>query len=107
MLAQHVKVSEIIDESSAQSYLNQAIMTTFCRVLDTSRLSPVTVLRMIATALGATYCDVAAAHHDGQCPCGWCPVQVLDVESLRSSLADAAAPKRVDDLLAMVVAGRA
>jgi hypothetical protein len=107
MLAQHLKVSDITDERSAQSYLNQAIMTTFCRVLDTSRLSPVVVMRMIATAIGATYCDVAAAHHDGQCPCGWCPVPALDLEALRSSLEDAAAPKRIDDLFAMVAAGRA
>jgi hypothetical protein len=107
MLAQHLKVTDITDESSAQNYLDQAIMTTFCRVLDTSRLPPVTVLRMIATAIGATYRDVAAAHHDGQCPCGWCPVLALDVETLVSSLEDAIAPKRVDDLHAMVVAGRA
>jgi hypothetical protein len=107
MLAQHLKVTDIADESSAQSYLDQAIMTTFCRVLDTSRLPPVVALRMIAMAIGATYRDVAAAHSDGQCPCGWCPVPTLDVEALISSLEDAAAPKRVDDLHAMVVAGRA
>ena len=107
MLAQHLKVSDITDESSAQSYLDQAIMTTFCRVLDTSRLPPVTVLKMIARAIGVTYRDVAAAHHDGQCPCGWCPLPASDVEAMISSLEDAAAPKRVDDLLAMVVAGRA
>jgi hypothetical protein len=107
MLAQHLKVSEITDESSAQSYLDQAIMTTFCRVLDTSRLPPVTVLRMIASAIGATYRDVAAAHTDGKCPCGWGPLPADDVETMTSSLEDAAAPKRVDDLLAMVVAGRA
>jgi hypothetical protein len=107
MLAQHVKVSDITDESSAQTYLDQAIMTTFCRVLDTSRMPPAEVMRMLAKALGATYREVAAAHHDGQCPCGWCPVPALDVESMRSSLVAAAAPKRAEDLFEMLVAGRA
>ena len=86
MSAQHMMISEISDESSAQAYLNQAVMTTFCRVLDSSRLPPVAVMRLLATALGATYREVAAAHQDGRCPCGWCPLPAIDIETLRSSL---------------------
>jgi len=107
MMPQQVKVSDITDENSAQTYLDQMVMSTFCRVLDTSRLPPVVVMRLIASALGSAYREVAAAHLDGQCPCGWCPVPALDIEALRSSLEDAAAPKRVDDLVTMLVAGRA
>ncbi|WP_371423332.1 hypothetical protein [Tardiphaga sp.] len=107
MLPQQVKVSDITDENSAQTYLNQAIMTTFCRVLDSSRLSPDVVMRLLATAIGATYREVAAAHQDGGCPCGWRPVPHADIEALRSSLEDAAAPKIADDLRSMVIAGRA
>jgi len=107
MLSQQVKVSDITDENSAQTYLNQAIMTTFCRVLDSSRLSPDVVMRLLATAIGATYREVAAAHQDGECPCGWRPVPHADIEALRSSLEDAAAPKMADDLRSMVIAGRA
>ena len=107
MSAQPVKVSDITDESSAQTYLDQMIMTTFCRVLDTSRLPPSVVMRLIATALGTTYREVASAHLDGQCPCGWQPLPADDIESLRSSLEHAAAPKRIDGLATMAVAGRA
>ena len=107
MMPQQIKVADITDESSAQTYLDQMVMTTFCRVLDTSRLPPVVVMRLLASALGTTYREVAAAHQDGMCPCGWCPVPALDVEALRTSLEDAAAPKRVDDLVSMLVAGRA
>ena len=107
MSAQPVKVSDITDESSAQAYLDQMVMTTFCRVLDTSRLPPTVVLRLIATALGSTYREVAAAHLDGQCPCGWQPLPTDDIDSLRSSLEEAAAPQRVDGLATMAVAGRA
>jgi len=107
MLPQQVKVSDITDENSAQTYLNQAIMTTFCRVLDSSRLPPDVVMRLLATAIGATYREVAAAHQDGQCPCGWGPAPDADIEALRSSLEDAAAPKMADDLHSMVIAGRA
>ncbi|SFL79286.1 hypothetical protein SAMN03159423_3746 [Bradyrhizobium sp. NFR13] len=107
MLPQQVKVSDITDENSAQTYLNQAIMTTFCRVLDSSRLPPDVVMRLLATAIGSTYREVAAAHQDGQCPCGWRPVPDADIEALRSSLEGAAAPKIADDLHSMVIAGRA
>jgi hypothetical protein len=107
MLPQQVKVSDITDEESAQTYLNQAVMTTFCRVLDSSRLPPSVVMRLIATALGSTYREVAAAHQDGQCPCGWNPMPEADIEALRSSLEDAAAPRRADDLHSMTAVGRA
>ncbi len=107
MSAQPVKVCEITDESSAQAYLDQMIMTTFCRVLDSSRLPPTVVMRMIAAALGTTYREVASAHLDRQCPCGWSPLPTNDIETMRSSLEEAAAPKRADGLEAMVIAGRA
>lgn len=107
MLPQPIKVSDITDEESAQSYLNQTIMATFCRVLDSSRLPPAAVMRFLATALGATYREVAAAHLDGRCPCGWCPLPAIDIETLRNSLEDAAAQRRADDLHTMTAAGRA
>ena len=107
MSAQPARVCDITDESSAQTYLDQMIMATFCRVLDSSRLPPTVVMRAIATALGRTYREVAGAHLDGQCPCGWCPQPADDIESLRASLEEAAAPKRVDGLATMVIAGRA
>lgn len=107
MSAQPVKVADITDENSAQTYLDQMVMTTFCRVLDTSRLRPTQVMQMIAAALGRTYREVASAHLDGQCPCGWCPLPETDIETLRSSLEEAAAPKRPDGLESMVIAGRA
>lgn len=107
MSVQPVKVSDISDESSAQKYLDQMVMTTFCRVLDTSRLPPTQVLQMMAAALGRTYREVAGAHLDGQCPCGWCPLPDFDIEMLLASLEEAAAPKRPDGLESMAIAGRA
>jgi hypothetical protein len=106
MLPQPVKVSDVTDENSAQIYLNQTVMTTFCRVLDTSRLPPDVVMKLLAAALGQTYREVAAAHQDGHCPCGWRP-QPADVEALCASLEQAAALRRGDDLLNTVVVGRA
>lgn len=107
MSAQHMMISDVADESSAQAYLHQAMMTTFCRVMDSSRLPPVVVMRLLAAALGSTYREVAAAHQDGRCPCGWCPLPAIDIETLRSSLEDAASPKRIDDLQSMEAVGRA
>jgi hypothetical protein len=107
MLPQPVKATDITDEQSAQAFLDQSIMTTFCRVLDTSRMPPDVVMTLLAKALGRTYREVAAAHRDGGCPCGWCPQPAADIENLRNSLEDAAAPRRSDDLLSMVAGGRA
>jgi len=44
------------------------------------------VMRLLATAIGSTYREVAAAHQDGQCPCGWRPVPDADIEALRTWL---------------------
>ena len=107
MLPQPVKASDITDENSAQTYLNQAVMTTFCRALDSSRLPPDVVMKLLASALGQTYREVAAAHQDGGCPCGWRPQPVADIEAMRTSLEEAAAPRRSDDLLSMTAVGRA
>jgi hypothetical protein len=107
MSAQPVKVADIADERSAQTYLDQLVMTNFCRVLDASRLPPAQVMQMIAAALGRTYREVASAHLDGQCPCGWCPLPEIDIEMLRASLEEAAAPKRPEGLETMAIAGRA
>lgn len=107
MLPQQIKVSDITDEQTAQAYLNQTIMTTFCRVLDSSRLPPAAVMRLLATALGSTYREVAAAHLEGHCPCGWCPRPVNDIEALRASLGDAAAQRQSEDLHRMAAAGNA
>ncbi len=107
MLPQPVKAADITDENSAQTYLNQTIMTTFCRVLDSSRLPPDVVMKLLASALGQTYREVAAAHQDGGCPCGWRPQPITDIEAMRASLEDGAAPRRVEDLLSMAAAGRA
>jgi hypothetical protein len=107
MMPQQINVSAIADESSAQSYLHQAVMTTFCRVLDASRLPPVVVLRLLASALGTTYREVAAVHQDELCQCGWCPLPSLDVETLCARLVEASSVHRTVGLSTMVVAGRA
>ena len=107
MSIQPVKVADITDERSAQIHLDQMVMTSFCRVLDASRLSPTRVMQMIAAALGRTYREVASAHLDGQCPCGWCPQPETDIELLRASLGEAAAPQRPKGLATMLIAGRA
>lgn len=107
MLPQPVKVSDITDEDSARTYLNQSILTTFCRVLDTSRLPPDVVMTLLASALGQTYREVAAAHLDGGCPCGWHPQPAIDIESLRASLQGAATHRDESDLLGVPARGRA
>ncbi|MDB5504370.1 MAG: hypothetical protein JWR89_4272 [Tardiphaga sp.] len=70
-------------------------------------MPPVVVMRLLASPLGTTYREVAVAHQDGQCPCGWCPLPAIDIETLHAPLEDAAALKRADDLGTMAVAGRA
>lgn len=106
MLPQQLKLSDITDERTAQLYIDQVVMVAFCRVLDTARLSPDVVMRLLATALGGAYRQVAAAHIDGQCPCGWCP-SPDDIETMRAALGGAARQVRREDLHTMAMAGRA
>jgi len=107
MAAQQIEFIDVTDAASTQTYIDQAVLATFCRGLAQSRLSPGEVMRMLASALGATYREVVDAHRDGQCPCGWCPLPSLDVEMMCVRLVDAASVNRADDLQVMVVAGRA
>ena len=87
--------------------LQQTLMTTFCRTLDGSRLPPMTVLRMMAEALGGVYRQAAAAHLGQPCPCGWRPSVEADVVTLRTAIGEAAAPRPASDLTWMEAAGRA
>jgi hypothetical protein len=105
MFAPQAEPYELTDQQIAQEQVNRVMMATFCRTLNNTRLPPVDVMRMIAGALGKAYADIAAAHQQGRCPCGWQPSPVADVESLRSALACAVVPD--DDLLSMPIVGRA
>lgn len=106
MLPQQITISDITDERTAQLYVEHTMMATFCRVLDAARVTPDVVVRMMAAALGITYRQVAAAHIDGQCPCGWQP-SPDDIEAMRLALDEAATPTRRGDLRSMTIAGRA
>lgn len=105
MLATQTETPALTDERTAQDQINQVIMATFGRTLSKTHLPPVVVLRMIASALGKTYADAAAAHQHGRCGCGWQPAPQSDVELLRSAFAYAVACS--DELRSMVPAGHA
>ncbi|MBB5047128.1 hypothetical protein HNR60_001880 [Rhodopseudomonas rhenobacensis] len=95
----------LTDQQTAQDQINRVLMATFCRTLNNTRLPPVVVMRMIASALGKAYAGVAATHQAGRCSCGWQPSPVTDVELMRSALACAVVNQ--EDLWAMAPVGRA
>jgi len=94
-------------DPAVQGDLDQALLTMFCRTLDNSRLPPMTVLRMMAEALGATYRQAAAAHLSQPCPCGWRPTVEADVVLLCEAVSAAAMPQPIGDLAWMEAVGRA
>lgn len=98
---------EANDNPEMQGDLQQALLTMFCRTLDTSRLPPMTVLRMMAEALGGVYRQAATAHLSQPCPCGWRPTVEADIAALRAAIGEAAAPCTTADLAWMEVVGRA
>ncbi len=106
MLAQRQQSNARIDEAAAQEQLNRVLMAAFCRSINSTQLSPIEVMRMMAGALGKAYAEVAAAHQHGDCPCGWQPSPSSDIESLRAALAHALVTPD-HELLLMTVAGRA
>lgn len=95
------------DGKSVEADLDRALMTAFCRALDVSHLSPVAVISAMAGALGSVYRQVADAHQNQQCPCGWQPVSEQDIERLQAALKAAAVRPPADELSTMLVQGRA
>jgi len=89
-----------------QAEIDHRLMVTFCRTLDGSALPPMTVMRMMASALGAIYRQTSASHHAQECPCGWQPL-ASDVDVLLAEIEAAARSQATPDLSSMQIAGRA
>ena len=93
---------------AARADLRQALMTAFCQVLHASRLPPMTVMSLAASAVGSIYQEVAEAHRGNDpCPCGWQPSPQADVEALQTALAITAQVFPALDLRVVQVSGRA
>jgi len=96
------------ESESAGAEMHRSIMMAFCDVLRTTRLPPMTVMSLAASALGAVYKEVADQHRsDGACPCGWTPNLHADVEALQAALAATTQAIPSVDLRAMQAVGRA
>ncbi|MGL4284845.1 MAG: hypothetical protein ACRCVA_00790 [Phreatobacter sp.] len=93
---------------STRAEFQQTIMAAFCNALRTTPLPPITVLELVAMALGSVYQEVAEAHRgDNPCPCGWQPDPGADVEALQAALAAMVPSPQVTDLRLMQALGRA
>ena len=96
------------DSESAGAEMHRSIMMAFCDVLRTTRLPPMTVMSLAASALGAVYREVADQHRcDDGCPCGWKPDRRADVEALQAALAAKTQAVPSADLHVMQAVGRA
>ena len=96
------------DSEFAGAEMHRSIMTTFCNILRTTQMPPMTVMSLAASALGAVYKEVADQHRcDGGCPCGWNPNLRVDVEALQAALAATTQAVPSADLRVMQAAGRA
>ena len=91
----------------AELELANALMKSFCRVLEQSNVTPMQVLQMMARGLGGIYREVSAQHLDGNCPCGWHPDEAADLPTLQKAINTGMACPPRSDLRIMPVAGRA
>jgi hypothetical protein len=99
--------AKVCDDLDAELELANTLMASFCRVLESSKLPPMQVLQAMAKSLGGIYREVAAAHHRGDCQCGWCPDASGDVASMQKAIGAGLIRPRQTDLKSMVVVGRA
>jgi hypothetical protein len=84
-----------------------ALMTSFCRALEQTNVTPMQVLQTMARALGGIYREVSAQHQNGACPCGWCPDEPQDLHTLQKAVDAGMTCAPQSDLRSMPVAGRA
>jgi hypothetical protein len=98
---------KVCDDLDAELELANTLMASFCRVLESSKLPPMQVLQAMAKSLGGIYREVAAAHHRGDCQCGWCPDASGDVASIQKAIGAGLIRPPQNDLKSMIVVGRA
>jgi hypothetical protein len=95
------------DRRTIRADLDRMMMIAFGRALDVSGLMPMAVMNLMANAFGTLYRQVAEQHQSEQCPCGWQPTSVQDIELLKSAFETAAKWEPAETLLAMPARGRA
>lgn len=95
------------DRETVRADLDQAMMAAFGRALNASGLTPMAVMNAMAGALGAVYRQVADSHRRGECPCGWQPAGVTDIDMLQTIFRMAASAPPVNELSTMPIQGRA
>ncbi|MDQ8728585.1 hypothetical protein [Bradyrhizobium sp. LHD-71] len=95
------------DDFELELGIADSLMASFCRALESSRLPPMQVLEMMARSLGGVYREVSAAHHRGDCPCGWHPDAPHDLHLMQKALVAGTTSAHRRDLKFMAAAGRA
>mgnify|MGYP003576079058 CR=1 FL=1 len=98
---------EVCGGVDAELELANAMLASFCRALESSSLPPMQVLQMMARSLGGVYREVSLQHQQGECPCGWQPNGLEDIELIHRAIDIGVVRKRQTDLRSMDVAGRA
>lgn len=95
-------------ERAAQTTLERALTVAFWQAIGRQPIPAMAALEAAARTVGALYRQVAAAHGpNGHCTCGWEPDPEADLLVLEAMLAAGLAHSPVEDLAAMVPAGRA
>lgn len=98
---------DVVVSFDRDTELHQLMMSEFVKTLERSNVAPMHVLQIMARSLGAIYREISFSHQTGQCPCGWIPQPVTDIEKLRLAMDIGAALGDGQSLKLMPVAGRA
>ena len=84
------------DDSIAFADMRSAMMASYAAALGSTRMTPLEALQCMAAALGSIYREVADAHLDPHgCPCGWKPLELLDLVAMEQAIAAHAAQEDV------------
>lgn len=88
----HQPIGSFSEDRRDALAVREMVMQTFCDLLRSTNLPPMTILEYASAAVGSVYREAADAHiWPSACPCGWEPDELADIRAFQRALVREAA----------------